>query len=228
MPSLTPAKVGVTKARSWFSGRGPILVADPRSSHPAHAGRPFERRERRLSHSMCPAYQARGRLRQVHLWPPGQGEMGVRLVGTGRTCSTLGLGRHRRARRMMSGLPTCPRCGIPVEETWDWCHGCGYDPDGMRPADASGAGETTIDLTDSARADDEQTAARRARRAAADRPRPARRRRRRGRRRRRPAVRRLEAPARPPPPGRRPEPVPPCRPPRAHRPSRARRRGIGR
>jgi hypothetical protein len=28
----------------------------------------------------------------------------------------------------------CPQCSVVVQPTWDWCHGCGYDPDGLREA----------------------------------------------------------------------------------------------
>lgn len=28
--------------------------------------------------------------------------------------------------------PSCPKCGTAVEPTWDWCHSCGYDPEGKR------------------------------------------------------------------------------------------------
>jgi hypothetical protein len=34
----------------------------------------------------------------------------------------------------MSGDPTCPECGTTVLPDWDWCKGCGFDPDGLRPA----------------------------------------------------------------------------------------------
>jgi len=29
--------------------------------------------------------------------------------------------------------PTCPLCGTAVHPDWDWCQGCGFDPDGLRP-----------------------------------------------------------------------------------------------
>ena len=32
--------------------------------------------------------------------------------------------------------PRCPRCATEVQPSWDWCHACGYDPDGLRPATA--------------------------------------------------------------------------------------------
>jgi len=28
----------------------------------------------------------------------------------------------------------CPGCGTPIDPTWDWCHGCGFDPEGLKPA----------------------------------------------------------------------------------------------
>jgi hypothetical protein len=30
-------------------------------------------------------------------------------------------------------LPGCPRCGTGILPDWDWCHACGFDPDGLRP-----------------------------------------------------------------------------------------------
>ena len=27
----------------------------------------------------------------------------------------------------------CPMCNTHVEESWDWCEVCGYDPDGLSP-----------------------------------------------------------------------------------------------
>jgi hypothetical protein len=27
----------------------------------------------------------------------------------------------------------CPRCGTPIQPTWDWCHSCGFDPEGLKP-----------------------------------------------------------------------------------------------
>lgn len=32
-------------------------------------------------------------------------------------------------------LPTCPECHTPIQPTWDWCHACGFDPEGLKPAD---------------------------------------------------------------------------------------------
>ena len=29
----------------------------------------------------------------------------------------------------------CPQCGAPVQPSWDWCHACGFDPDGKMPAE---------------------------------------------------------------------------------------------
>jgi hypothetical protein len=29
----------------------------------------------------------------------------------------------------------CPQCGTPVQATWDWCHHCGLDPEGLKPPD---------------------------------------------------------------------------------------------
>ncbi len=34
----------------------------------------------------------------------------------------------------MSGRPVCPQCGTPVEVDWEWCHACGFDPEGKRAA----------------------------------------------------------------------------------------------
>jgi hypothetical protein len=34
---------------------------------------------------------------------------------------------------MTTAPPACPECGTPIEPHWDWCHGCGFDPDGLRP-----------------------------------------------------------------------------------------------
>jgi hypothetical protein len=31
--------------------------------------------------------------------------------------------------------PTCPHCKSAVGPSWDWCHTCGYDPAGLKPAD---------------------------------------------------------------------------------------------
>lgn len=28
---------------------------------------------------------------------------------------------------------TCPRCALAVQPDWDWCHGCGFDPEGLKP-----------------------------------------------------------------------------------------------
>lgn len=30
----------------------------------------------------------------------------------------------------------CPNCKTPVQPDWDWCHACGWDPEGLRPAGA--------------------------------------------------------------------------------------------
>ena len=32
-------------------------------------------------------------------------------------------------------VPVCPDCGTTIEPDWDWCHSCGFDPEGVRPAD---------------------------------------------------------------------------------------------
>ena len=32
----------------------------------------------------------------------------------------------------MTGEPKCPECGTTVLPDWDWCEGCGFDPDGLR------------------------------------------------------------------------------------------------
>jgi hypothetical protein len=37
----------------------------------------------------------------------------------------------------VSGQPVCPECGATVENHWEWCHNCGFDPDRKRPAGAS-------------------------------------------------------------------------------------------
>jgi hypothetical protein len=34
---------------------------------------------------------------------------------------------------MDAEVPRCPTCGAPVQPNWDWCHLCGYDPEGLRP-----------------------------------------------------------------------------------------------
>src|SRR6478752_7724528 len=34
----------------------------------------------------------------------------------------------------MSNAMVCPECHSEVEPTWDWCHACGFDPDGLRPS----------------------------------------------------------------------------------------------
>lgn len=31
-------------------------------------------------------------------------------------------------------VPVCPDCGTTIEPDWDWCHACGFDPEGVRPA----------------------------------------------------------------------------------------------
>jgi hypothetical protein len=33
---------------------------------------------------------------------------------------------------MSTGL-SCPQCHADVEPTWDWCHACGFDPEGLKP-----------------------------------------------------------------------------------------------
>ena len=30
--------------------------------------------------------------------------------------------------------PVCPECATPVEVDWEWCHGCGFDPEGKLAA----------------------------------------------------------------------------------------------
>jgi hypothetical protein len=32
-------------------------------------------------------------------------------------------------------MPACPRCHSEVQDGWDWCHVCGFDPDGLKPPD---------------------------------------------------------------------------------------------
>jgi hypothetical protein len=34
----------------------------------------------------------------------------------------------------VSGRPVCPQCNAPVEAHWDWCHACGFDPEGKKAA----------------------------------------------------------------------------------------------
>jgi hypothetical protein len=34
---------------------------------------------------------------------------------------------------MDAEVPRCPTCGAPVQSDWDWCHLCGYDPEGLKP-----------------------------------------------------------------------------------------------
>lgn len=34
---------------------------------------------------------------------------------------------------MDAEVPRCPTCGAPVQTDWDWCHLCGYDPEGLKP-----------------------------------------------------------------------------------------------
>jgi hypothetical protein len=31
-------------------------------------------------------------------------------------------------------MVNCPQCGVRIEPTWDWCQGCGFDPEGLKPA----------------------------------------------------------------------------------------------
>jgi hypothetical protein len=35
----------------------------------------------------------------------------------------------------MADDPRCPECQTPVQSNWDWCHACGFDPDGLKPTD---------------------------------------------------------------------------------------------
>jgi hypothetical protein len=30
----------------------------------------------------------------------------------------------------VTSRPVCPECATPVEVDWEWCHGCGFDPEG--------------------------------------------------------------------------------------------------
>ena len=32
----------------------------------------------------------------------------------------------------------CPTCGTEVQADWDWCHACGFDPDGKRQSTYGG------------------------------------------------------------------------------------------
>jgi hypothetical protein len=34
---------------------------------------------------------------------------------------------------MTTPPPLCPECGTGIQPDWDWCHGCGFDPDHLRP-----------------------------------------------------------------------------------------------
>lgn len=34
----------------------------------------------------------------------------------------------------MTTGPGCPTCGAEVQPNWDWCHACGFDPGGHKPA----------------------------------------------------------------------------------------------
>jgi hypothetical protein len=38
--------------------------------------------------------------------------------------------------------PQCPKCGTAVQPDWDWCHACGFDPEGRRPVDPVPTGAT--------------------------------------------------------------------------------------
>jgi len=40
---------------------------------------------------------------------------------------------------MTTAPPACPRCRVPVQPDWDWCHSCGFDPDGLRAPDDAAA-----------------------------------------------------------------------------------------
>jgi hypothetical protein len=40
----------------------------------------------------------------------------------------------------------CPQCSVVVQPTWDWCHGCGYDPDGLRDAAMNASREIAPDV----------------------------------------------------------------------------------
>lgn len=33
----------------------------------------------------------------------------------------------------MAEAPRCPQCGTAIQEHWDWCHTCGFDPEGLKP-----------------------------------------------------------------------------------------------
>ena len=39
----------------------------------------------------------------------------------------------------MTQTPPCPKCGTEVQPSWDWCHACGYDPAGLKPAEPRAA-----------------------------------------------------------------------------------------
>ena len=30
-------------------------------------------------------------------------------------------------------MPACPRCHSEIQADWNWCHVCGFDPDGLKP-----------------------------------------------------------------------------------------------
>ena len=35
---------------------------------------------------------------------------------------------------------TCPQCGVGVQPDWDWCHACGFDPNGKLAEQRAGLG----------------------------------------------------------------------------------------
>src|SRR4051794_12463295 len=39
--------------------------------------------------------------------------------------------RNESKGEMTETNPQCPRCGVAVQPTWDWCHECGFHPDAV-------------------------------------------------------------------------------------------------
>ena len=44
--------------------------------------------------------------------------------------------------------PSCPRCGVPVQPDWDWCHACNFHPDDLGPVRPPRAPRTTARAAD--------------------------------------------------------------------------------
>ena len=47
---------------------------------------------------------------------------------------TVGPAEGKPAAPETSEEPHCPQCGSTVRPDWDWCHACGFDPDGLKAA----------------------------------------------------------------------------------------------